>query len=196
MGSHTKKRRRQQGRGEARGTKAPTELVKLARLSPAWVAWQLGACGEPRTVIREGVSAGWSASIGLIWHRIWECGFGGQSQSSIKKKEGGNEFSKILKIEKKRKTTLKSNPEGKLKLLGKILSNPERDEPSPRQSLWHAVGHLGHGWHNPCGPEKPLKTGRKSERGRGRSWDHLGWEIPGPEDRKQRPVGHLPKTTS
>lgn len=40
------------------------ELVKLARLSPAWVAWQLGACGEPTTVIRGGVSAG---LVGKQW---------------------------------------------------------------------------------------------------------------------------------
>lgn len=47
----------------------------------------------------------WSASSGLIWHRIWECGFGGQSQSSVNKR-GAMNF-KILKIEKKRKITLK-----------------------------------------------------------------------------------------
>lgn len=136
----------------------------------------------------------WSASIGLIWHRIWECGFGGQSQSSIKKK-GGQQIYKILKIEK-RKITLKNNSKGKIKLLRKILSNPEIDEPSPLQSFWHAVGHLGHGWHNPCGTEQPLETGTQSERGQGQGWDHLGWEVAEPDDGKQRPVDHLPKTTS
>lgn len=89
-------------------------------------------------------------------------------------KRGQQRIFKILKIESKRKISLKNNPEGKIKPLRKILSNPEIDEPSPLQSFWHAVGHLGHGWHNPRGMEQPLKTGTQSERVRGRAgtiWD-------------------------
>lgn len=42
----------------------------------------------------------WLVSVELIWHRIWECGFGGQSQSSKKKKNGGDvkEFLRFSKL--------------------------------------------------------------------------------------------------
>lgn len=49
----------------------------------------------------------WLVSVELIWHRIWECGFGGQSQSSKKKKEGGQRILKSFKIEGQEEDTLK-----------------------------------------------------------------------------------------
>lgn len=39
----------------------------------------------------------WLVSVELIWHRIWECGFGGQSQSSKNKKIKGWEGQRIFK---------------------------------------------------------------------------------------------------
>lgn len=56
----------------------------------------------------------------LIWHRIWECGFGGQSKSSKKnkqKKPMGQRIFKILKVEGRRKKLKKSRR--KIKLLEK-----------------------------------------------------------------------------
>lgn len=117
-------------------------------------------------------------SVELIWHRIWECGLGARAKAQ--KTWGCQRIFKSFKIERKEENTLKKNPEGKL-ILGKILSSPEIDGPSPLQSFWHIVGHLGHGWHGSCETELPLQAGTKSERGRGRSWGHLRWEAEDPE---------------
>lgn len=62
----------------------PLQLVhKPAWLSPAWEsggALAVRGMREPRTVIRRGALVqAWLVSVELIWHRIWECGFGGQS---------------------------------------------------------------------------------------------------------------------
>jgi hypothetical protein len=64
------------------------ELVqKQVWLSLAWVAWKLGACREPRTVIRGGVSAGLVGKHRVNMAQDLGVWFWGQSQSSIKKKK-------------------------------------------------------------------------------------------------------------
>jgi hypothetical protein len=74
--------------GRARDTRAPMELVqKQVWLSLAWVAWKLGACREPRTVIRGGVSAGLVGKHRVNMAQDLGVWFWGQSQSSIKKKK-------------------------------------------------------------------------------------------------------------
>lgn len=120
----------------------------------------------------------WLVSMELIWHRIRECGFGGQSQSSKRKKKGGGcPYSQNWD----RRKTLSKNSEGKLILGKNTVKSRKRWPLSTLQSFWHAVGHLGPGWHGPCGTERPLQAGTGSERGGGGSWDHLGGEAADPE---------------
>lgn len=69
------------------------ELVqKQAWLSPAWVAWQLGACGEPRTVIRQGVSAGLVDKHGVNLAQNLGVWFWGPEPKLQKKKKKSKNF--------------------------------------------------------------------------------------------------------
>lgn len=64
---------------------------------PGW-HWQLGACGEPRTVIRGDVSAGLFGKRGVNLAQNLGVWFGGQSQSSKK----GEDCQSILRASKLR----------------------------------------------------------------------------------------------
>lgn len=82
----------------------PMELVQKQNGSalPGW-HWQLGACGEPRTVIRGDVSTGLFGKHGVNLAQNLGVWFGGQSQSS---KKGGDcqSIFKSFKTERQRRT--------------------------------------------------------------------------------------------
>lgn len=80
---------------------------------PCPVALELGASAEPRTVTGtvEGGAGGplvqaCLVSRELIWHRIWECGFGAWSQHS-KRGMVVKEFVSAPKLRGRRKTLSK-----------------------------------------------------------------------------------------
>lgn len=83
----------------------------------------------------------WLGSVELIWHRIRECGFGGQSQSSKKKKGGGCQ--RILRVSKlgQEEDTL-NKFRRKINSWKNTVKSRKRWPRSTLQSFWHAVGHL------------------------------------------------------
>lgn len=144
----------------------------------------------------------WLVSVELIWHRIWECGFGGQSQSSknkkIKKGWPGQIIFKSFKIEGQEEDTLQKIQKENL-ILGKILSSPERGGPSPLRSFGTLLGILGVagmapvGWSGPCRLAGNLK-GAGAGAGAGTPWDGRLQILKA--QGKQRLESHLPKFTS
>lgn len=100
-------------------------------------------------------------------------------EPKLKKKGGCQRIFKSFKIEREEENTLKKSRR-KMNSWKNTVKSRNR-WPLSTSELLARVGHLGHSWHGPCGTERPLQAGTKSERGRGRSWDHMGWEAADPD---------------
>lgn len=92
-------------------------------------------------MIRQGVSAGLVDKHGVNLAQNLGVWFWGPEPKLQKKKV--KEFLRLSKLRARGRYSQKIKKENLI--LGKILSSPEIDDPSPLQSFWHVVGHLGHG---------------------------------------------------